>query len=362
LKIGYFAPLPPARTGVADYAAALLDALRRHGDVEVEAARADVNLYHLGNNQIHRDIYRRALREPGVVVLHDAVLQHFFLGWLDEQAYADEFVYNYGEWSRSLGVQLWRRRAASLSARYFEYAMLRRIAERSRVVVVHNAGAAAMVRRHAPAARIVEIPLLCRRQPLPGAAEALRFRLDLGIPSGAFVFAVLGYLRESKRVLAVLNAFERVQDKARLLIAGEFISSDLERAAGPLMRHPAIVRLPYLPASKFWLAARACDACINLRYPAAGETSDITIQMMGAAKPVLVTAGPENSGFPDHVCLRVEPGVGERDSLFEHMVLLTSFTGVAREIGANAAAYVAEEHAVNRVGEHYWTALCAARL
>ena len=33
--LGYFAPLPPAKTGVAEYAAALLQGLQRHGRVRV---------------------------------------------------------------------------------------------------------------------------------------------------------------------------------------------------------------------------------------------------------------------------------------------------------------------------------------
>jgi hypothetical protein len=85
VKVGYFSPLPPARTGVADYAATLLRALRKHGTVEPDAPKADVNLYQLGNNQLHREIYARALAIPGVVVLHDAVLQHFFLGSLTQE-------------------------------------------------------------------------------------------------------------------------------------------------------------------------------------------------------------------------------------------------------------------------------------
>jgi hypothetical protein len=112
-------------------------------------ARCDVALYHLGNNPLHREIYRRALAEPGVVVLHDAVLHHFFLGALDRAAYIDEFVYNYGEWHRGLAREdLWRARASSgFDRRYFDYPMLKRIAERSRAVVVHNPAAARMVRR-----------------------------------------------------------------------------------------------------------------------------------------------------------------------------------------------------------------------
>ena len=101
MKLGFFSPLPPARTGVADYSAALLGALRRSGAVNL--GDGDINLYHLGNNQLHREIYQRALEKPGVVVLHDAVLQHFFLGTLCEHEYVAEFVYNYGR-----GPKIWR--------------------------------------------------------------------------------------------------------------------------------------------------------------------------------------------------------------------------------------------------------------
>ena len=39
MTAGFYSPLPPARTGVADYAARLLGALRRYGNVEVSAQR-----------------------------------------------------------------------------------------------------------------------------------------------------------------------------------------------------------------------------------------------------------------------------------------------------------------------------------
>src|SRR2546427_9758968 len=99
--------MPPAPTGVADYAAQLLKALQRLGDVELDATTADIHLYHAGNNHLHRDIYAKALRNPGVVVLHDAVLQHFLLGSLTEQQYIEEFIYNYGAWHADLARSLW---------------------------------------------------------------------------------------------------------------------------------------------------------------------------------------------------------------------------------------------------------------
>ena len=35
MTVGFYSPMPPARTGVADYAAALVAELRRHGRVKM---------------------------------------------------------------------------------------------------------------------------------------------------------------------------------------------------------------------------------------------------------------------------------------------------------------------------------------
>ena len=178
MKIGFHSPLPPAHTGVADYSASLLRALRALGPVELFPARADVHLYHVANNILHWDIYRRALEEPGIVVLHDALLQHMFMGALDEAAYVEEFVFNYGAWARDLALDLWRGKASSgLRPTYYQYPMLKRLAERSLAVIVHNPAAARIVRQHAPDAQVVEIPHLYTEPPRLTERRLAQFRV-----------------------------------------------------------------------------------------------------------------------------------------------------------------------------------------
>ncbi len=363
MTVGFYSPLPPARTGVADYSAALLEALGRFGRVEANPRRAEVALYHLGNNQLHRDIYRRALREPGVVVLHDAVLHHFFLGSLDRDSYVEEFVYNYGEWSRELAAGLWAGRARSAQdARYFRYPMLRRVAEAARAVVVHNPAAARMVSAHCPGAPVVEIPHLFCPPAMLAAAEVIRWRRSRGLDSGTFLFGVFGYLRESKRLPVILRAWRKVKRaglRVALLVAGEFSSPDLARAVTPLT--DGVLRAGHLPEREFWKLAAATDACLSLRYPAAGETSGIAVRFMGIGKPVLVTAGEETAPFPETACLRVDPGPAEGAMLAEYMTWLARFPEAAREIGRRAAAFIGEEHALEAVAARYWGVLCQCR-
>jgi len=370
VTVGFYAPLPPARTGVADYASALLAGMKKLGPVEVAPASCDVALYHLGNNALHAGIYRRALEQPGVVVLHDSVLHHFLLGQLDEAAYVEEFVYNYGEWNRGLARELWRGRASSATdRRYFDYPMLRRVVERSRAVVVHNPEAARVAAEHfsdaadgyGPQARVIEIPHLFAGPGEPvGVPETLRWRQRWGMDPGCFLFGVFGYLRESKRLMAVLKAFgevHRVYPRTMLLVAGEFVSSDLERAAGPLLSSAGILRRPHLNEREWWLAAGAVDACINLRYPAAGETSGIAIRMMGIGKPVMLTDSLECSRFPEDACIRIAAGAAERESLRDHMLLVAGMPEVAAAIGARAAAHIQACHGVDEVAARYWEAL-----
>ena len=102
MRLDYVSPLPPVRSGIADYSVDLLPHL---------AALADVRLIHLpgqpvapgivqdwpmapasetgrdgrqplsqmGNNRYHEGVMELALNTPGVLTLHDVVLHHLLL-------------------------------------------------------------------------------------------------------------------------------------------------------------------------------------------------------------------------------------------------------------------------------------------
>ncbi len=359
MSVGFFSPLPPAATGVADYSAALLAEMRKHGRVEIDNPNADVALYHIGNNHLHRQIYARAIETPGIAVLHDAVLNHFFLGTLERQAYIDEFVYNYGEWMRGLAENLWSNRARSAAdPRYFEYPMLRRIAAPSRAVIVHNPAAARIAGRHG--ARTIEIPHLFVEPQIPDHVETLRFRESLGLRPRTLLVGVFGHLRESKRVPVLLRAMQIAWSAgagARLLIAGECASSDLRRSLEPHLADPRILRTGFLSEPDFWRYAAATDLCVNLRYPTAAESSGIAIRMMGIGKAVAFTAGDEIARIPQNACLRVDLGPGEEELLAGIIVWLARDREAAAEIGIRAAQHIRAEHAIEKVAAQYWSAI-----
>jgi hypothetical protein len=346
VTVGFFSPMPPARTGVAEYSHALANALGGHADIRINDD-GDFNLYHVGNNSLHAGIYLRAIANPGIVVLHDAVLHHFLLGFLSRSEYVAEFVYNYGAWAHSLAERLWSQRGRSaIDPIYFRYPLLKRVAERSRVVIVHNPAAGRAVREHHPDARVVEIPHLLIPHTQPHAADSERLRRSMRV--SGLLFGVFGHLRESKRILPLLRIFSR-HPEWTLLLAGNIISSDLRRACEPYLLLPNVRQLGYMSESDYWTAAGAVDACLNLRYPAAGETSGVAIGMMGAGIPVILTDSEENSRFPDGTCLRVSSGLSEETELEAILGWLNEHRSCLRQIGAAGRTWVETVHAGGEV-------------
>src|SRR3954469_21672705 len=84
MRIAFFSPLPPARSGIADYSYTLLEYLKPFVSIDVftdtpaqfDVSHFDVCLYQLGNNPFHTFAYEAAMKYPGVVVLHEANLHH----------------------------------------------------------------------------------------------------------------------------------------------------------------------------------------------------------------------------------------------------------------------------------------------
>ncbi|MGH9647459.1 MAG: hypothetical protein ACRD4E_11645, partial [Bryobacteraceae bacterium] len=359
MKVGFFSPLPPAKTGVADYAATLLPLLRSFGAVEVAPETCDIALYHVGNNALHRDIYQRALTHPGVVVLHDAVLQHLLLGMLDQDEYVEEFFYNYREsrldTARELGRQLWEQRARSgADVRYFAHPMLKRIATASRAIIVHNPAAAKLVHEHAPRAHIFEIPHLFQQPTLPSPEETVRFRESLGLTPETLLIGTFGHQRETKRLAVVLRAFQQSGPNTRLLVSGDFVSSTFESVIAPLLQHPRIIRTPYLPEPELWRYAAATDLCINLRYPSVAETSGIGVRMMGIGKPMVFTASEALARIPANACLRLDVGPDEEQTLAGYIAWLAGNREVGLEIGRRAAAHILQCHDPEKAAREYW--------
>ncbi|HUE23561.1 MAG TPA: methyltransferase domain-containing protein [Bryobacteraceae bacterium] len=360
--MAFFSPLPPCRSGIADYSETLAEHLKPLVDLEVfadgnrpfDASRFDVALYHLGNNPHHAFVYEAALRHPGVVVMHESNLHHLIADLTirrnDWEAYLRECEYEGGPDALAYARRV---RALEVGPDYEGLRMTRRVLESARAAVVHSqfmvdemhtAGFDGPVARIPHGAWIPE-------------ADRNAWRYRLGVDEATPLIGIFGFLKPYKRIAESLRAFRRllrVAPAAKMILVGEphpeFPLQSLIHTLG--LSGPVRV-MGFTPIGDFTGYMAACDIVLNLRYPTVGESSGSLLRALGLGKAVLVSGIGAFQEFPDDVCLKVPVGAGEEDLIFEYLNLLAARPDVARALGERAARYVKEECNWDRVAGLY---------
>lgn len=358
-------PLPPAPTGVAEYSARIGAALAEHTPVALltpaQAGRArkyERVIYQIGNNGLHAPVYRAALERRGIVELHDAVLHHLLLGCLTRGRYEDEFAYNEGESKRPLGAALWRERALSgADERFFRYPLLRRLVESAAGVIVHNPAARRRVEAVSGRRWIRQIPHYAEAPARSRFASDEELRRRWSIPADSFVVSCFGHQRPTKRLRSLLEARRRIGAGCLLLVVGDFVEREYERALSALLESPNVRRIPYVGEDDFWRLAFLTDVCVNLRYPRAGETSANAVKLMAAGKPVIVTRGEEHEALPPGAVIGIDSGETEVEMLTECLLWLMRSPDARAAVGREAAAHMQAAHSIERVVNGYGSAL-----
>jgi glycosyltransferase involved in cell wall biosynthesis len=356
MRVAFFSPLPPARSGIADYSQALLEPLARLADLGVfssgtqafDPARFDIALYQIGNNDYHDFVYQAALDHAGVVVMHESNLHHLIAGLTikrgDWDAYVSECEWNGGAPARAFAERV---RRLEVGPDYEGLPMLRRLLENARGVVVHSRFMQEQIRAAGFSRPVAVIP---HGAWIPGedpSRGGLWARHKLGLDETTPLIGIFGFLKPYKRIAESLRAFRRLvrlAPNARMILVGEphpdFPIEDAIRGMG-LSAHVRLVG--FTPIEDFVSYMAACDIVLNLRYPTVGESSGSLLRALGLGKAVLVSDVGSFQEFPEDVCLKAPVGPGEEDLIFEYLNLLVSRPDVSRELGRHARDYVASE-------------------
>src|SRR5450755_844922 len=362
MRVAFFSPLPPLRSGIADYSETLLEHLKPLVDLEVFAdrdrpfdpSRFDIALYHLGNNPHHTFVYEAALRHPGVLVMHESNLHHLMADLTirrnDWDAYLRACEYEGGPDALAFAKRV---RALEVGPNYAGLRMTRRVLESARGVVVHSQFMVDEMKASGFNGPIARIP---HGAWIPDAdRNAWRYRL--GLDEATPLIGIFGFLKPYKRIAESLRAFRRllrVVPAAKMILVGEpHPEFPLQSQIHALGLSASVRVMGFTPIEDFTGYMAACDIVLNLRYPTVGESSGSLLRALGLGKSVLVSAVGAFQEFPGDVCLKVPVGAGEEDLIFEYLNLLASRPEVARELGERAARYVKEECNWDRVASLY---------
>jgi glycosyltransferase involved in cell wall biosynthesis len=368
VRIAYYSPLPPERSGIADYSALLLPALERRLDVTVvgrdvrrRPRRVDLRLYHLGNNaDAHGWIVDELRRAPGIVALHDFVLHHLVagltLGRGDRTGYLDAMQAEAGLVGRSLAhavidgllPPLWEERPQ-------DFPLCASVIELASGLIVHSH----LVEREARAANysgpIWRIPMPAWPDPPASPAPLSQ--------EATPVIGCLGRLNPAKRIPELIEAFALLRERfpeALLVLAGHRSPGlDIEEvlARNGLRVGRDALLFEYVEESRLWGLLAACDICVNLRFPTMGETSAAALRVLSLGKPLVVSDIGWFSELPDSVAAKVPVDEWEVETLARTLTLLAERSDLREAMGQAAREYVLEEHDLELVADRYVAAL-----
>jgi glycosyltransferase involved in cell wall biosynthesis len=366
VKVAYYSPLPPERSGIADYSALLVPALAERLDLRIarrgrfRPRNVDTSLYHVGNSpEAHGWIVDALRRRPGPVVLHDFVLHHLIAGLTvgrgDGEGYRTAMFRDSGVLGRLLahGVidglvpPLWETRAE-------QFPLTREILIHARGLLVHSRYVEDHVRGLGFAGPIWRVPHPA--WPKPGELA------DAQLPPGRRpVIGCFGNLTSSKRIPQLVEAFARVRGEfpdALLLLVGQPAPGFPLDAV--IERHGVrdhVLQLDYVDEQTLWSLIAGADVSVNLRWPTMGETSGTAIRALVLGKPLVVSDVGWFAELPDDAVEKITADEHEVDALAEILRGLSRDPALRDRLGSAGERWVRREHNLDRAADAYVAAL-----
>ena len=387
-RIAFFSPLPPKRSGIADYSQSLLAELSKHYVIDLFHAPAYVPhlsmasldfachdyrlfpryqralnyrglVYQMGNSKYHGFVYDTLLTYPGVVVMHELALTGFHHWYAlqpgvaadhfarqlagDNPALAAEYAAERERWAAQPGgiIAACNRRGACMN---------QEILDRAAGVIVHDARGAERIRQPRPeladyvsvvphGAEIAELSL----------AERRAIRRQFGIPEAALLFGSFGILHATKCNAETIEAFApiaRSYPSAVLMFVGrDLAEGEAQRKADAMGLGDRVRFFGHTPLAAFRELAAVTDIGINLRRPPTnGETSGALLTLLSAGVPTVVIDVDTFGSYPDDV-VRKTPWsselVGELTQIFRQFA---NEPERRTRLGENALRHVRANH------------------
>lgn len=374
LKLAYVSPLPPARSGIADYSAELLPALANFYDIDViidsesvgepqfewgsvrtsqwflkNADRYDRVIYHFGNSPFHSYMFPLLDVIPGVVVLHDFFLSHIIAG-MDSGGQLP------GYWSQALYEG---HGYSGLRARYqkkgpadaiWEFPCSLGVIQKSLGLIVHSDNSKRLAKQWygGESKDWAEIPLL---RVASTDADKAGARAVLGIGENDYLVCTFGMLGPTKLNLQLLHAWAAsslAEDSTcHLVFVGENPPGQYGQEMSRLIQDlglKANVRITgWTDVSTFRQYLAAADVGVQLRTMSRGETSAAILDCMNYGMATIANANGSMADLDSDAVWKL-PDEFTEDQLTEALETLRSDAPMRMRMGNTAKLIIRERH------------------
>lgn len=321
LSLAFVSPLPPERTGIADYSADLLPDLSDYyeitvitnqretdvpdskGDISVRSPEWFANnarlfdrvVYQLGNSSYHDYMPPLLNIIPGVVVLHDFYLYDLFaylhymkgeLSCLPNNLYLSHGYNSVSDFYTEPENARWR------------YPANFSILGTAKGIITHSKYSKSLAREwydNSVSANWQMIPLV---RNLESSVDRKASKQDFGISEQAFVVCSFGHMGESKLNLALLRAWTQSalakEEQSVLIFVGQLQSDSYGQEVLDFIEKSEFknkIRITgFVDKEEYLSYLSIADCAVQLRCKSRGETSAAVLDCMGGGLPLIVNA------------------------------------------------------------------------
>jgi 2-polyprenyl-3-methyl-5-hydroxy-6-metoxy-1,4-benzoquinol methylase/glycosyltransferase involved in cell wall biosynthesis len=384
MKLAYFSPLAPQRSGISDYSEELLPYLapaaeitlfvdgfqpgsaslnsafevcdyRRHPQRLDDLDRFDAVLYHMGNDhRYHSGIHAAMQKHPGIVVFHDFALQDFFLGLArsrcDLRIYLDEVAACHGEAPRREAAESLARGATpSLLACPIEFPLNCRLARAAEGIIVHSDWSRTRFAQIAP-----EVSVRCvRHHVTPRAAADGRRSMPSTRPVRIASFGLINPDKGIQRALRALAKLRSDHDFRYTLVGEPNGYYDVRALVRRYDLEDRVEITGHVTLDEFERRIGETDIALNLRERTVGETSGSLCRLMAAGVTAIVSDEGWFGELPNDAVVKVGAGDNSDELLRAFLDRLIKDGDLREQIGANARAYILAKHDIEHSAEGY---------
>jgi glycosyltransferase involved in cell wall biosynthesis len=387
LKLAYISPLPPAKSGIANYSYELLPELAKYYDIIVVVNQTDIEpindyccisienfkhqahtfdriIYQFGNSHFHDHMFALLEQYPGIVTLHD-----FFLSGIIAHMEAHNSSPN--KWSKELyhahgysAVQS-RFHAKDTADIVYQYPCNLSVLEDATGIICHSEFSMNLAQGcyQANAADYwTKIPHL--RKPPVDKPNHKQLKQSLGFSEEDFIVCSFGFLAPTKSNHLLLDAWNASklskQHNCLLVFVGALEDPHYQSLINKLIKDSALpnnIKITgFNTSEQYNNYLSITDLAVQLRAKSRGETSGAVLDCMNYGIATIVNANGSMAELPKN-CVKLIADQFETNTLKSALEELSDDTKQRRIIGENAKKHIFENHSPEKIGHQYFEAI-----
>ena len=384
-KLAFVSPLPPERTGIADFCAELLPALSKYYEIELIVEQENISpeflhefpapkdgnwlrqhvdkidrvIYHFGNSEFHSYMFDLLNEVPGVVVMHDLFLGHVihYVRGREKFYELDRELYR----SHGLKANIEKASSKNFEIELFKYPCSRTVAQNSLSIIVHSKNSQSILENWYGKSISEKTSVLPLARAIPKASDRISARVRLGFRSDDYIICSFGFLGPIKMNDRLLMAWIRSSlykdNRCRLVFVGENDGGTYCQKLLYFIQQKNLenqVRITgFVSPEQFRDYLSVTDAAVQLRTNSRGETSAAVLDVMASGKPLIVNAHGSLAEL-DSEAVCIIPDEFEDAELAHAMEAIHTDVANAQKIGSLAREIVATKHSPENCAAEYF--------